>query len=735
MMKKIEYLINRFYEISDKIGKHNVMLIAFIVVVLIITGLYSTFSLFTSSEGVEVIDGLVTYKFILDNELPDTSIIVPANSDKNLDIVVTNNEDTPLKYGIYYSSTGSVTIGYTTSTSNSVSGMIEDNSVYTISLKVSNDTSSDITVDLGLSYGFANGGDLVLPDGKSWISDIYPVKLSQVPTGSYVEYSGTNGCPEGHCDGTNANYVDDSNMGYCSNSSYKFSVNGWRVAYVKGGSAHLVSAGAPECMCTNANGTTSDNSCTGSVTVDDVDLHIDNLNNKALTYCNPKYANGGVCDNTTAWALNGNDFYNITGVAFGSDGFGLVGRTNDLIGLNGGYWWYANVSSDNTFYFWRQSDSLVFSYQSNIAYGVRPVIKLDDEVIVTGGIGTYEDPYKIKNPNISDPLASDYIISKYNDGSTITTVNIGGDTANPTVSLNATQGIMLDNNGDYRYYGADPNNYVWYNDELWRIISVGNVKSSETDTVGETRVKIVKSDILTDDNGLNEYAYDYSYLSVNGGYGVNDWSQADLMTELNTLYFNSTSGVCYTGRGNETVCNFTNTGLSAEARELTGNALYYLGGINSEDSGIVLERYADDYYTFERGTTVWGTTSGQTCSDGACPRTTTWTGRLGIIYPSDYAYATDLSVCTDDPNAYDGNENCYGKDWLLYTDYYQQWTLSPSSVTESAAFFVNYTGYVYYDYFEGVSSSKAVRPVQYLKSEVTIVDGEGTDKKPYILGT
>ena len=74
---------------------------------------------------------------------------------------------------------------------------------------------------------------------------------------------------------------------------------------------------------------------------------------------------------------------------------------------------------------------------------------------------------------------------------------------------------MLDNNGEYRYYGANPNNYVSYNDELWRIISVGNVKSSATDTTGETRVKIVKADILTDDNGLNTYSYDSSASSVN----------------------------------------------------------------------------------------------------------------------------------------------------------------------------------------------------------------------------
>ena len=192
------------------------------------------------------------------------------------------------------------------------------------------------------------------------------------------------------------------------------------------------------------------------------------------------------------------------------------------------------------------------------------------------------------------PLASTYVINKYNDGSTITTVNIGGDTSKPQVHLNATQGIKLDNNGEYRYYGANPNNYVSYNDELWRIISVGNVKSSSTDTKREKRVKIVKADILTDDNGLNAYSYDSSDSSINSGYGVNDWSKSDLMTELNTLYLNSTSGTCYTGSNNATTaCNFTNTGLSAEARNLTADALYYLGG-NTTSNGV----YPNDYYTF-----------------------------------------------------------------------------------------------------------------------------------------
>ena len=75
----------------------------------------------------------------------------------------------------------------------------------------------------------------------------YPL-LSEMPVGSYVKYTGTNGCDGKSCEGQNANYVSDTNMGYCSSSSYQFYVNGWRIGYKENGSAYLVSAGAPECV-------------------------------------------------------------------------------------------------------------------------------------------------------------------------------------------------------------------------------------------------------------------------------------------------------------------------------------------------------------------------------------------------------------------------------------------------------------------------------------------------------
>ena len=316
--------------------------------------------------------------------------------------------------------------------------------------------------------------------------------------------------------------------------------------------------------------------------------------------------------------------------------------------------------------------------------------------------------------SVSSPTAIDKIIDLYNDGSSINTVNIGGSTSNPEVHLNATQGIMLDNNGDYRYYGANPNNYVTFNDETWRIIGAFNNVDDGTGKK-ETRLKIIR------DDSIGKYSWDSSANTVNSGRGVNDWSKADLMTELNTLYYNSTSGTCYNGRNNaSTTCNFTSTGgLDSTARSMIDDAVYHLGG-NSYYFGL----YADDFYNYERGTTVYDCST----DDGACPRATTWTGKVGLMYPSDYAYAVDLSLCTKDGSNY-GNSTCKSNDWLYLGSY--EWTIMPASSDTFIAFSVDSAGYVIYDYIYGTD---AARPVLYLKSDVTIVGGEGTSSNPYQLG-
>ena len=290
---------------------------------------------------------------------------------------------------------------------------------------------------------------------------------------------------------------------------------------------------------------------------------------------------------------------------------------------------------------------------------------------------------------------SEHIKNLYNDGSTIKDVHIGGDTSKPKVYLNETQSIMLDNNGEYRYYGASPNNYVDFNGELWRIISVSKVFSSESDTTGETRVRIIK------DTKIGNYAWDVDDYT-------NNWADATLMCQLNTMYYNDTVPAC-TGKSLDSL----NTSLNAEAKSLIDNALWYLGGGNSTDL------YADDYYTMERGTTV---------ADSSYPYR--WTGKLGLMYPSDYAYAADLSKCTKTGYNYNKDTtNCTGTDWLFNSSY--QWLMSPNSGYSVYAWRVYEAGYVYDYVVDGVDFEDGVRPLAVLKSDVTIVEGEGTNANPY----
>ena len=176
-----------------------------------------------------------------------------------------------------------------------------------------------------------------------------------------------------------------------------------------------------------------------------------------------------------------------------------------------------------------------------------------------------------------------------------------------------------------------------------------------------------------------------------------------------SLYWNSGSGTCYAGSSSGTkTCNFTSTGLTDEGKNLISKTKYYLGG-SSSYSGL----YADDYYNFERA-----------------DASKNWTGYVGIMYPSDYVYATDLSVCKKDGYNYDTDTtNCKGKDWLLGTN--TTWTISPHSSNAYNAFSVISSGYVHSTL---VYNAYGVRPVLYLNSDVAIVSGEGTTQEPYVFG-
>ena len=294
-----------------------------------------------------------------------------------------------------------------------------------------------------------------------------------------------------------------------------------------------------------------------------------------------------------------------------------------------------------------------------------------------------------------------------------------------------SNGLKKDNTPDQniRYYGSNPNNYVSFNNELWRIIGVfGN------------NVKLIRKD------SLGELSWDSSEASVNGGYGVNEWSQADLKNYLNTMYYGGTSVTCYGGSKNSTTTCPTNT-IDETSKSLIDYHTWNTGAPNYNELYNSTTKTLDtvEFYKAERGT-VNGKicTSGTYCND-TVTRKTEWTGYIGLPYVTDWAYASGENICETNMNEgyYAGasspdeafaNAVCKNNNWMNYGSTYNDttWFMSPRANPNDAChvWFVYGAGAAEYG---SAADSGAVAPSIYLKSNVLIESGTGTNTDPYTL--
>ena len=341
-----------------------------------------------------------------------------------------------------------------------------------------------------------------------------------------------------------------------------------------------------------------------------------------------------------------------------------------------------------------------------------------DSTLVTG---TYTAPISLAK----------YITNLYTNASKSTVTN-----NSITYNYATSESLMNDrlggttsslDGGNIRYYGASPKNYVYFNCEtypstnceLWRIIGVfdGKIKLMRNESIGN-------------------YSWDTSASSVNSGYGVNEWSQADLMKLLNpghesesvggSLYYNSKSKTCYNRNNNATTsCNFTSTGIKNDTtRNMIAETTWNLGGWNSSDI------FSNVMYEKERGATTVSNSS-----DGIT-RATTWTGKIALPYPSDYGFATDLSKCSQTlSNYYSSTDSyaCRSNDWMysIFKTNTFNWLLTPLSGNANNAFNVYSAGYVNKN--TSVYGANGVAPVLYLGSDQDIVAGDGSQSNPYQL--
>ena len=308
-------------------------------------------------------------------------------------------------------------------------------------------------------------------------------------------------------------------------------------------------------------------------------------------------------------------------------------------------------------------------------------------------------------------------------------------TPNKTVPNNSidykydtTHNLMEDIDGNIRYYGASPNNYIYFNCddysnqtsstcEVWRIIGVF-----------EGKVKIMRG------SQIGTYSWDNKNASTGAetANGKNDWSTARLMKLLNpsdyyevdsndneigqSLYWNRKSGYCFAGQNNATkACDFTSIGLKNDTtRKMISESMWYLRGYNSSSV------YSDQIYEYER-------------TKGSAGGPTSWKGKIALAYPSDYGYAADFGQCTKQLGSYK-DSTCTSNNWMksIITNNggNNGWLLTPYSGGSTYAWYVyssgSATGNNTYNTYGAV-------PVLYLGSELEIKAGDGKSDSPYQL--
>ena len=254
------------------------------------------------------------------------------------------------------------------------------------------------------------------------------------------------------------------------------------------------------------------------------------------------------------------------------------------------------------------------------------------------------------------------------------------------VNNNATR-----NENGKRYEGKNPNNYIWFNDELWRII--GNIPVCLTSgcSTTESRVKIIRNDSI----GAIKYGSNST------------WMGSNIQNLLNLCYLekkSSCDSYCYS---NSTTAKGT-CDYSADGIVVTD---YY---------GKMVE---DVYFNVGTGNSTFKTAANYYTQEIATHATST--SKIGLMYASDWGYAIkDFSGVLGSSGK---PQNSSDKNWLFSNGY--EWTMS--AYTSSTPLRIVNSGCLYND---SASAGYAARPVLYLKSNVYVVSGTGTKVDPYRIG-
>ena len=236
---------------------------------------------------------------------------------------------------------------------------------------------------------------------------------------------------------------------------------------------------------------------------------------------------------------------------------------------------------------------------------------------------------------------------------------------------------------------------------------------------------------LTREESIGDYSWDTSPSTINGGTGVNEWSEADAMKLLNEYYYNSESNKqCYNNKNNASVtCDFSVIGLNTNAKEMIETVKWYTGSNGKTNFNSVV---ASEFYNLERSDNTGKNCSGGTNCNDNINRSSSWIGKVALVHFSDYIWAANFNKnqCLKE-DIISWLESCNVDNWL--NKRISQWSLNPIPHTSDARRVVCLEGYergcLSYDGYR----ADGIFPTIYLKSSIRITNGIGTKDSPFEL--
>ena len=324
----------------------------------------------------------------------------------------------------------------------------------------------------------------------------------------------------------------------------------------------------------------------------------------------------------------------------------------------------------------------------NYSGGVRPSVSLKPKTYFSSGDGSFTNPFVIGDA-VEEP---------------------SGNSFDKVFAANNTD--IFEENG-IRYEGADPDNYICLDNQkegscsngslLFRIIGLFNEYTSSDGSTSAGSKKLLKVIDTNNYGGTSGKNWNSA--------GTNNWSTASLKTELNGTYLTTLLGA---------------SNVNSKLSSAIANTKWHLGGANDANYNTLT---AEGIYTQERNTS-------------------SIYAKVGLMYPSDYGYATVGGTTTNKSSCrakalykWDGSSysDCKNNDWLFTSQSSfvngGEWLLSPYSSSSYGAAVLASSGYVHLDYSHVTGRMFAVRPTFYLDSSILkIVGGTGTSDNAYRIG-